>query len=194
MVINLTYLASTLADPNRLVTLVKAHLWIERALNGVIESSFDHPEALNVERMQFASKVNLVEALGIVQPEKAAVVRRINTLRNKAAHRLDWQLDDDDADQLIVALLLDSHSVDGTLNERLTRALTFFIGYMEGCAQVAEYLRDNRTVIAAHKHLRAAYVEQGYSSDEANERARKLADPPPRPSPGDRIDRSDPEG
>jgi hypothetical protein len=47
-----------------LTAVLKAHLWVESMLIGLIEVSLANPVVLNLDRMTFAQKLRLAEATG----------------------------------------------------------------------------------------------------------------------------------
>lgn len=68
--------------------LLRGHLWLENAVIDLIEADVANPAALNMDRMTFANKVNLAEALGLLSPGDAATLRTLNKIRNRLAHNL----------------------------------------------------------------------------------------------------------
>ncbi|MGW5218642.1 hypothetical protein ACWEQA_12305 [Nocardia sp. NPDC004085] len=69
--------------------MVRMHLWIEHALIGLIENSVPSPEFLNLSRLSFPQKVDLAAAYGYIDHDLVPMLYKINSLRNKVAHRLD---------------------------------------------------------------------------------------------------------
>lgn len=72
--------------------LISGHLWLEHLLVRSIIAVLQNPEALFKERLvSFNLLVSLCEAHGIIDYPLAAVLRRINTLRNKCAHQATYE-------------------------------------------------------------------------------------------------------
>lgn len=58
--------------------LLRGHLWVEQFLIALIEAEVANPEPLNMDRMTFASKLNLAEALGLLSSGDAKTIRILN--------------------------------------------------------------------------------------------------------------------
>lgn len=182
MTIDIERLTAHLNDPSRLVVLIKAHLWVERSLNEILEAKLEAPEALKVEGMQFGNKVNLLAALGLLAERWAAPIRRLNTMRNHAAHRLDWDLTDDEAEALIRDIERDADVRPATtVNARLVRALVYVLGYLEGQRRIVVHVAEHEDVLAANRYLRAHYQRLGQSQEQSILNAELLAPRPPIP-------------
>ncbi|GAB1528947.1 MULTISPECIES: hypothetical protein [Brevibacillus] len=85
-----------------LQTILKGHLYIEQELNLLLGKYLKHPEHLD-NRMNFSSKLNLVFALGVIESPEKVVIQRINELRNKYAHQVNFEIDQEYFDDRIVA-------------------------------------------------------------------------------------------
>lgn len=68
--------------------LLRGHLWVETHLVGLLESELANPDALNLDRMAFAQKVSLANALGLLSPDEVATMKVLNRMRNRLAHNL----------------------------------------------------------------------------------------------------------
>ncbi len=80
--------------------LLRGHLWLENAVIDLITAELHNPRPLNVDRMTFANKVNLVEALGLVGQNDADTLRELNKIRNRLAHDLHGEPTLDDLSRL----------------------------------------------------------------------------------------------
>lgn len=76
--------------------LLRGHLWLENALIELIEAEVANPVPLKLDRMTFANKANLAEALGLLGSTDAGTLRALNKIRNRLAHDLHGEptLDD----------------------------------------------------------------------------------------------------
>lgn len=83
-----------------MTVVLKAHLWVESMLIGLIEVSLENPGALDLDRMTFAHKLRLAEASGGLQSEVVPWVRALNKLRNSLAHELDEEASDEALEEL----------------------------------------------------------------------------------------------
>jgi hypothetical protein len=85
--------------------VVSSHLWLEYLLGRCLSTSVPRPEVLFKERgVTFAVLVSLAEAHGLIESDFAEVLRRVNGLRNKFAHRLAFEPTDTDIEGLQRAL------------------------------------------------------------------------------------------
>ena len=72
--------------------VVATHLWIEHLLIRSLAAVLPRPDAIFSRRPpSFAALVDLAEALEVVAPDFADVLRRVNALRNKFAHRISFE-------------------------------------------------------------------------------------------------------
>jgi hypothetical protein len=71
---------------------LSTHLWLEHLLVRCLHTALPKPEALFKDRgVNFAVLVSLAEAHAVIEPDFAEVLRRVNSLRNKFAHRLAFE-------------------------------------------------------------------------------------------------------
>lgn len=77
-----------------LVVVLKAHLYLEHVLIQTLNDAFLNPEAARVRRMNFPSRLELCIALGLVPELWEKPVKQINEMRNKVAHRLEFEFSD----------------------------------------------------------------------------------------------------
>lgn len=95
-----------------LSVVLRGHLWIEKALNGLLTRSFAHPEAMNGARFSFAQKVTMARAVGQLSADETAAILRLNKLRNRLAHQVEAELDARDESELIAICSWDPSLVD----------------------------------------------------------------------------------
>lgn len=167
---DLRYVLDSITDPNPLVMVIKAHLWLERSLNRMLEAEMKRPEALRSVRLQFSQKLNLVEALGVLPPDRAAVFRELNKVRNSAAHRVEWTLTEDDMQQIIDSVRSigwEPSSGDARGLQGLLDAFTFLLGYLDTWADVREWGATNADAIATRRYLLEHFQSKGHTVDEA---------------------------
>lgn len=80
--------------------VVRTHLYIEAALIQLIESALENPSEIDLDRLRFPSKVDLGIALGCLSGEARSGILSLNTLRNRVAHRLDYEVSQSDVDEI----------------------------------------------------------------------------------------------
>lgn len=99
--------AGWLADLNKespLELVLRGHLWIESQLIELLSIVVPFPEAVDFSRFSFPQKVALAAAHGFIAPDETAAYLKLNSLRNKVAHRLNAALSEQDATDLINCL------------------------------------------------------------------------------------------
>lgn len=164
-----------LSEGNTLSVLVKGHLWVERCLNRAIELRADDPSALGTDRLTFAVKLRIAQAFGAVTPEHASVIASLNAIRNRAAHRVDYDLVDDELDGLITALHggEDEPAVP-TPTDRLGFAFARFIAVLDAANVRNTPVRDTREPLMHRRWIKAQALEDGATEEEAEEAASKV--------------------
>ncbi|NDO88677.1 hypothetical protein [Cellulosimicrobium composti] len=105
-------------EPNRLAAFLKGHLWVERCLNSYLDQALVRAEVLNIAKESFSRKVNLAEALGLVE-NYASALRAMNAVRNRIAHDLDHELARDDVKQMYAPLIAAVATTDPDLSQGL---------------------------------------------------------------------------
>ena len=89
------------AHNEHVAAVVTYHLSIEAVLGALIRRSMVHEDAL--ERLSFAQKLSLCRALGIIHLEVFELVKKMNALRNKLAHRLGYRISLEEVHALLLA-------------------------------------------------------------------------------------------
>lgn len=174
-----------LTESNRLAIIVKAHLWVEQLLSQAIGIAVPAPIHLSQVRLTFAQKLTLAQAMGAVPPDRVDAIRYLNKVRNQAAHRIDWNLDDAEGDALTHALLegTDWKPDDSlTSRERMTASLAHLIGSLQGWNQLSEDHKQNKMVRFAHSVLLGYLMRDGLDPAEAKSRVDAVFPFPPLPT------------
>lgn len=91
-------------DGSAFETVLRGHLWVEGELLRSLEAALPFPGRVDLDRIPFTQKVALVAAHGLMRDDEQAGFRRLNTLRNRMAHRLDAALTEQDEADLCNAL------------------------------------------------------------------------------------------
>lgn len=71
--------------------VLSCHLNLEGLLSVMIEQAVPNPKVLNLDRMTFAHKANLCRALDLISHQEYSVLKKMNQIRNRAAHRLGYR-------------------------------------------------------------------------------------------------------
>ncbi|MCI5123573.1 MAG: hypothetical protein D3925_03625 [Candidatus Electrothrix sp. AR5] len=101
-----TNFSKTVLDANPFIAyVISNHLWIEHLMILCLQNVLPNPDAIFRSRCpSFALLVNLCEAHRIIEPDFANVLRKVNALRNKFAHRMSFEPDLKEAEALLGAL------------------------------------------------------------------------------------------
>ncbi|WP_275792871.1 hypothetical protein [Prescottella equi] len=156
--------------------LLRGHLWVEQFLMALIEAEVANPEPLNMDRMTFASKLNLAEALGLLSSGDAKTIRILNKMRNRLAHDLEGEPGQEELSALEASLSDSQKSLAGKLSQtdeyagsptelehvvRLAMSILALITEIEYHRQAHSYWREHREAIDAHKMLVAIQKQIG---------------------------------
>jgi hypothetical protein len=88
-------------DKRFLGTILMGHLVVENLLVEAIKTRLDFPEEFDPYKIDYPEKVDLCVGLGILPSAKKQVYLKLNNIRNKFAHELNYELTFDDALQYI---------------------------------------------------------------------------------------------
>ncbi|MGG3197641.1 hypothetical protein [Priestia aryabhattai] len=81
---------------NILYAILKGHLYIEQEVVRLLNFKLKNPEIILTNNFGFANKIKLAVALGIISVESMESYLVFNSIRNKYAHQLDYQLGEKD--------------------------------------------------------------------------------------------------
>ncbi|MGG0831996.1 MULTISPECIES: hypothetical protein [Priestia] len=81
---------------NILHAILKGHLYIEQEVVRLLNFKLKNPEKILTNNFGFANKIKLAVALGIISVESMESYLVFNSIRNKYAHQLDYQLGEKD--------------------------------------------------------------------------------------------------
>jgi hypothetical protein len=100
-------------DPLQVV--LRGHLVRESSLIKLIESALRHPKEVELQQISFSRRVDLGVAMGVLPKDMRARFLRINQIRNRFAHRLKSQIEDEDIQVLWDGLVeYDRKALQGT--------------------------------------------------------------------------------
>lgn len=86
---------------NEFQIFIRGHIYIESLLSEIIKRSYENPEALSQLESMFYNKIKLLKAIDYISDEIETLLIRINRVRNKLAHRLQYSLGFDVAFELV---------------------------------------------------------------------------------------------
>lgn len=79
---------------------LRGHLFFEAVLNNIIHVK-DHLSEAKINRLTCAKKIDRVLALELISQEMHEFLTEVNKLRNKFAHRLGYDMTEEDVHELI---------------------------------------------------------------------------------------------
>lgn len=138
------------ATTNLELIVLKGHLLIEAELESFLRAASQNPDQLNDARLSFHQKICLVRAFGGGTPDHSlwSFITKLNTLRNRLAHRLDLGDLGAQIDTLLGDYWADEFILSNSSQQRSTRlrqTLAFIVGMMHGFAEgYAESIRQGK--------------------------------------------------
>jgi hypothetical protein len=128
------------------LVVLKAHLLLEESVMRMLASLLLQPEAIERANLRFYQKLCLIKALLPVDPYMMEAAEKLNTMRNKLAHHLDYpQIEAQVRDFLsLCEAPKDPDEPDDPETEaepiilRLERALTYLCGRFAGMSRALE--------------------------------------------------------
>ncbi|WP_250454924.1 hypothetical protein [Clostridium tertium] len=85
------FIQATQTD-DRLAIVLKAHLYIEVALDELLRVGTKRYKALELK--YFKEKLNLCYGIGLIESDLYNVLKKFNTIRNKYGHRVNFEVDE----------------------------------------------------------------------------------------------------
>lgn len=83
-------------DTKELDSVLKSHLFIERIIDSMIQEKLKNPDSYLKNQTSFSFKIDLAHSLGILSDNLRSPIKGLNTIRNKYAHDLDYQVSFDE--------------------------------------------------------------------------------------------------
>jgi hypothetical protein len=99
-----------------LFMFIRAHLYLEHVLISMILEACKSPEEMSMRNINFPTKVELCIGLGLIRATWRKPLMRINTMRNRVAHRLSFEFTEQEKQELI-GRLPDQHLLDEAAKE-----------------------------------------------------------------------------
>lgn len=97
-------LGTVIASSDPLSVLLRGHLYIEHVIIQAIQQALPYPERMDLDRLNFASKVSLVRSLAPLPDWLVRTCQELIKVRNKIAHRLEYRIDSAVIEQIIAEL------------------------------------------------------------------------------------------
>ena len=130
------------------LVVLKGHLLLEESVNRLLASLLRRPEAIEGANLRFHQKLGLIKALFPVDPDMMEAAEKLNTIRNRLAHHLDYpQIEAQVRDFLsLCEAPKDPDEPDDPETEaepiirRVRRALAFLCGGFAGMSRALEVI------------------------------------------------------
>ncbi|HSR89072.1 MAG TPA: hypothetical protein VLK22_01555 [Candidatus Udaeobacter sp.] len=87
-------------NSKRLATTLRFHLLVEYYLDFIITSYLKRGFVITDNNITFSQKLNLVDSFGILPENIIISIKKLNALRNKSAHDIDYQITENDVDSI----------------------------------------------------------------------------------------------
>jgi hypothetical protein len=113
-----------IVEIDMLTLVIRAHLYLEHVLIHTLKDAFPVPDAIQMRRLGFPAKLDLCIAMGLVPKEWSAAVLFINEMRNKVAHRLEFEFTEADRTKLLNLLPSD---ITQFFSDRLEKSKTDWV-------------------------------------------------------------------
>ncbi|QTL51297.1 hypothetical protein [Priestia aryabhattai] len=81
---------------NTLYAILRGHLYIEREIVKLLNLKLENPKQILNNNFGFANKIRLAAALGFIETDSMEAYIAFNTVRNKYAHQLNYELNEKD--------------------------------------------------------------------------------------------------
>lgn len=171
--------AIDLRGDENLQLVMRAHLYVEQLLFALLVEALPNPNAIDLERLTFPTKLRLAVAMGLIAEEVIPPLTGLNKLRNGFAHKPDHKFTDKDKQDLlntippyvVNVILIDGDGI--VLHTRadvpLDRILRILICVVE--LRRRDFVEHKKSEHEAFLHLRAVLDEQKKA------RAEKSQDP-----------------
>lgn len=140
---------------DRLTQVITTHLFLEHIANDFLEQQFKIKGLIRLERWGLLQKIQLLRALGVLSETIFNCIVRINSLRNRAAHKHDFTISEAEVETV---LSLFPHDLFAKVEHKRTfkNALFFTVAFFERERMEAELssikrLQANAKLIQALK-------------------------------------------
>lgn len=127
---------------DELQVVLRGHLYLEHEIEKILRFVLVEPDYILTNRFMFMNKVNLGVALGLIPKEIAKVYEKLNRLRNKFAHTLEFKITDKNVNDIVSHMnenmrKMCSVSCEKTLLEKVKAVISVI--WMDAMFRVFQY-------------------------------------------------------
>lgn len=151
--------------------LIQAHLYLDHTIGELLADAMPAPNAVELGRMGFHQKLQLVEGFALLPAALIPAVRKANSLRNKIAHDLNFELSQEDQASLIGLMAKEHQEAARDYKRDDTPELLFFANVLVVLVLQCEIVRQ------AHQSQRALLKKQELRLQNALYEAEKIHGP-----------------
>jgi hypothetical protein len=178
-------------DGSALTQLLKGHLWVEHCVNRAVEITVKEASRINIDRMSFSAKLDLAMALDALPAEFEPALRRLNKIRNDAAHDLRFALTEEMMASMVSSLGSMTrpgweriHTSTDSLSDQLRKWIHVIVFAAEWQNVQREYYKVNSRSLDAYELIKA--LEQGDGGEQTpDDELRARYGVPPLPTAAD---------
>ena len=99
--LDLQDIARRLRLKNHANWLLTIHLALDHTLSIFVSQKFVAQAVIDVDRWAVAQKIDLLFSMGLIDKGLSDALRKINSLRNKAAHKLNFRVSSADVEAVV---------------------------------------------------------------------------------------------
>ena len=139
-------------DP--LQILVRGHLHVESRLNELISLRLSEPNQLDLSELSFPRRLDLAAALGCISASDKPPYLILNSLRNKLAHNLNYQVTTKDLHNLVNSMPSLIRNIHKKNLKRIPPVKEDFMEHFRWCiALLLTYLERLSEILRANQSL-----------------------------------------
>jgi hypothetical protein len=88
------------SQPEELILILQAHLFVENIIDEILCSILKRGDILTENNLSFYQKLLVIQASGIIESYLIDILKRLNNIRNKFSHQLQYHLSEKDIDSI----------------------------------------------------------------------------------------------
>ncbi|REK71978.1 hypothetical protein [Paenibacillus paeoniae] len=118
LAVTLHHFKEFIQEENSILSIVlKGQLLIEKEIESLINSVYQNASVLNLDRMFFPNKIDLLIAIGALSIDEGNTYKLFNKLRRKFAHNIEYCMSKENLDEVISSFTARHHALDEILNK-----------------------------------------------------------------------------
>lgn len=111
--VTLSHFMKYIQEENSILSIVlKGQLLIENEIESLIKSVYQNASVLNLDRMFFPNKVDLLIAIGALSKDEGITYKLFNKLRRNYAHDIEYSMSKENLDEIISSFTTRHQTLD----------------------------------------------------------------------------------